>query len=85
MGFVEGMALLGFFAMLGWIVVEIAWRNPGPSREIIWDVDAFGRKPAPAENSRPAETLLEATGAPAPTAAEPGAISDGARGREHAT
>jgi hypothetical protein len=66
MGIVEGVALLSFVAMLGWIVVEIAWRNPGSPREIIWDAEAFAPKAAPPDAPAPNETLLDFGAEPAP-------------------
>ena len=49
MDLLEGVALLSFVAMLGWIVVEIAWREePGAARETADDAVAAERHTAPA-------------------------------------
>jgi hypothetical protein len=85
MSFVEGMALLGFVAMLGWIVVEIAWRNPGSPREIIWDPDAFGRKKAPPEAAGPAVELRDARTAPPAPVSEATATAAAAKDLERAS
>jgi hypothetical protein len=47
MDLIEGAALLGFFAMLAFIVIEIAWREPSAAREILCDAEAFARKGSP--------------------------------------
>ena len=72
MDVLEGAALLGFVAMLAWIVIEIAWRDPGAAEEIMRDSEGFARQEPPPATKAVLDFAAEPSATPANAPAAPG-------------